>query len=44
VALVKDSDAAAFEINVAKAYEAATRLKPAVYVTEATGGACRLDT
>jgi galactokinase len=44
VALVKDSDAAAFEINVAKAYEAATGLKPAVYVTEATGGACRLDT
>jgi len=42
VALVRDEAVEAFETEVAKAYEEKTGLEPAVYVTDATEGACRL--
>jgi len=42
VALVRESSAEAFEREVAAAYQQATDLEPAVYVTGATDGAQRL--
>ncbi len=43
VALVREEAAAAFEREVAAAYQQATQLEPAVYVTGATDGARRLQ-
>lgn len=42
VALVREDAAAGFEAEVAAAYQAATGLEPAVYVTGATDGAQRI--
>jgi galactokinase len=42
VALVEDGQVDTFVSEVMTAYQAATQLEPAVYVSEATEGACRL--